>query len=297
MSFSPKVSVIVVTFNHERFITQALESVLYQQCPFPIEVIISEDCSTDHTRSIVREYAARRPDLITLIESDQNIHSNYVLQRAIEAANGRYLAIMDGDDYWTKPFKLRRQVEFLDVHPECSLSFHDTLVVGKNNNELGASSVWAEMPTRLGMREILAGNHIPTCSVLVRRDSITPLPRWYEHAEYYDWPLWILTAKKGELAFSHEVMGARRVHASGAWTSLTKEQQVRGILRFLSQLDGDAEVRSASSLRVTKTVWELKLAMLEGRCDTIEAEEELREAFKADGTDDRLQSWYRYCLL
>src|SRR5688500_5403713 len=94
-----KVTVIVVTYNHERYIEQAIDSVLEQQATFPFELIITEDCSTDGTRDLVRAYAQRHPDRVQLLLSERNLNDNSVLTRALMAARGQYVALLDGDDW------------------------------------------------------------------------------------------------------------------------------------------------------------------------------------------------------
>ena len=123
-----KVSVLVMTYNHEKFISQALESVAMQETNFEYEILISEDCSTDRTREIVMDFQKAYPEKVRLLLSEQNIHSNEIVVRGIRAARGQYIALLDGDDYWTSPHKLQKQADFLDRHPECSLSFHNARI-------------------------------------------------------------------------------------------------------------------------------------------------------------------------
>src|SRR5687767_3231308 len=127
-----RVSVLLVTYNHERYIAQALDSALAQEALFGFEVLVSEDRSTDRTREILLDYQRRHPDRIRLLLSEQNLCTNEVTTRAIAAAQGEYVASLDGDDWWSATDKLRRQVEFLDAHPECALCFHDVDVVYEN---------------------------------------------------------------------------------------------------------------------------------------------------------------------
>lgn len=120
----PLVSVVTITYNHEPFIAKAIEGVLMQQVGFPIEYIIAEDCSTDGTRKICEEYAAKYPDLIHLIVSEQNVGPKENERRAFAATRGKYIAFCEGDDYWTEPLKLQRQVDFMEAHPDYSVCFH-----------------------------------------------------------------------------------------------------------------------------------------------------------------------------
>ena len=125
------VSVLMITFNHEQFIAQAIDSVLMQQTDFEYEIIIGEDCSTDRTREIVIEYAERNPEKIRPLLHDHNLGlmGRYNFVAAYKMCHGKYIALLEGDDYWTDPHKLQKQVVFLENHPECSLCAHNTRIV------------------------------------------------------------------------------------------------------------------------------------------------------------------------
>lgn len=120
----PLVSVVTITYNHERYIAKCIEGVLMQRVAFPMEFIIGEDCSTDGTRAICEEYARKYPELIKLITSDSNIGYNPNELRAMKAARGKYIAYCEGDDFWTDPLKLQKQVDFMESHPDYSVCFH-----------------------------------------------------------------------------------------------------------------------------------------------------------------------------
>jgi len=108
-----EVSVLVTTYNHERYIAQALDSVLMQETDFDYEIVILEDCSTDATREIILAYQKRHPDKIRLRLAAQNQCSNKPFAEEFQASSSPYIAMLDGDDYWTSPEKLQKQVEFL----------------------------------------------------------------------------------------------------------------------------------------------------------------------------------------
>lgn len=114
----PLVSIVCVTYNHEPYLRQALDSFLMQQCNFPFEIVLAEDCSTDSTREICDEYASKYPDIINYIRSDNNVGAVENEARAIRAAKGKYIALCEGDDYWTDVKKLQKQVDFLEAHPD-----------------------------------------------------------------------------------------------------------------------------------------------------------------------------------
>ena len=124
MEEKPLLSVVTITYNHENFIAKTIEGVLMQKVNFPMEFILAEDCSTDGTRRICQEYAEKYPNLIHLIISDTNVGGKKNECRAMTAARGKYIAFCEGDDYWTDPLKLQKQVDFLESHPEYSACFH-----------------------------------------------------------------------------------------------------------------------------------------------------------------------------
>lgn len=118
------VSICCITYNHAQFIRKALDGFLMQETTFPVEIILAEDCSTDGTRAICEEYAARYPEKIRYICSETNVGAVENEARALRAAKGKYIALCEGDDYWTEPLKLQKQVDFMETHPEYSVTFH-----------------------------------------------------------------------------------------------------------------------------------------------------------------------------
>ena len=121
---NPKLSVCMITYNHERFIAQAIESVLEQKTAFDFELVIGEDCSTDGTRTIVMRYAQRYPAKIRAFIRDKNLGLGRNGPQTINECHGQYVAMLEGDDYWIDPDKLQMQVDFLDANPSYSLCCH-----------------------------------------------------------------------------------------------------------------------------------------------------------------------------
>jgi glycosyltransferase involved in cell wall biosynthesis len=120
---NPKVSVCVMTYNHENLIKNCLDSLIHQKCDFDFEIIIGEDCSTDNTRAIVQDYAKKYPGIVKLLLHEENVggEKNYLLVH--EAATGEYICNMDGDDF-ALPGKLQAQADFMDKTPDCNIAFH-----------------------------------------------------------------------------------------------------------------------------------------------------------------------------
>ena len=119
-----RLSVAMITYNHERFIAQALESVLAQRVNFDYEIIVGEDCSTDGTRAIVMDFHRRYPGGIVPLLREKNIGGARNIELTLAACRGHYLAMSEGDDYWTCEDKLQRQVDFLDANPDYAICCH-----------------------------------------------------------------------------------------------------------------------------------------------------------------------------
>src|SRR5215217_1764661 len=157
-----KVSVLLTTYNHEKWISQAIESTLLQKTNFDYEVVIMEDCSTDRTRDIVTSYQRRYPDKIRLVLSEMNKCDNTNWIAAWQTSPSRYVAFLDGDDYWTSPYKLQRQVDFLDTHPDYAICYHNVTVLYEDGSRKlffhDRSAAKKETST---LEDLLAGCFIP----------------------------------------------------------------------------------------------------------------------------------------
>lgn len=222
-----KASVVIVTYNHADYIEQALRSVYEQDAPFDFEVIISEDASTDGTREIVQAWHDRYPEKTRLILSEQNVRSNRVIARGFAAARGDYVALLDGDDYWTSPLKLQRQVACLDADPTLSLCFHNAEVVGGGEAPFGNLWTSPQLKKRLALADLWHGNPFATCGSLFRRACVPAIPDWYDgFFPVTDWPLYILFAEHGDIAFLPEAMGAYRLHSGGLYSAQSQRAKL-----------------------------------------------------------------------
>jgi glycosyltransferase involved in cell wall biosynthesis len=231
------VSVLVVTYNHARFVRQALDSAIAQRLPQPFEVLVSEDCSTDGTREIVQEYAKRHPHLVRLLLSERNLHSNEVVARGVCAARGRYVAVLDGDDYWTSDDKLGAQVAFLDVRPDVTICFHNVQVVDEHSQTTGRLWNAPGQPEVSGLHELLRGNFIATSSVVYRRAAVSEIPAWYGgFFPVTDWPLHVLYAREGRIGYLDRTLGAYRLHGGGLFSTLGEREKLEANADFYRRL-------------------------------------------------------------
>jgi hypothetical protein len=258
----PLVTLIVTTYNHERYIEQALTSVVEQKTSFPFEVVVIEDCSTDRTREIVQAFAARHPQKARLALAPANGNYNRLFAEEWTSCTSEYVATLDGDDYWTSPEKLQRQVEIMESRPEYSFCFHDVDVVSE-----GMSYVWEgrftegfgdgvrlrtlawldRAPGRApgakpGQKRTIdtgalwAGCFVPGCSPLLRRRFLPELPRGFGEIVFSDWALYLLIGQHGPIMYLDEVLGAYRVHGAGMWSGVSREGQHQQVARFFERM-------------------------------------------------------------
>jgi glycosyltransferase involved in cell wall biosynthesis len=239
----PKVDVILLTYNHKEWITQAVESVLVQKTSFDYGITIVEDFSSDGTREKVIDFQQRFPERIRLSLSDKNGEYRENRAAAFLAAPGQYIALLDGDDYWTSPHKLQKQADFLDAHPGCTLCFHNVKVF----DEDGTVEPWYLNPSDqeeiTGLEDLLVDNYIASCSPMFRNGVLDTFPDWYYAARWADWPRYILYAQRGKIGYIDEVMGARRLHGGGMWASLNNTQKVEQTIEFYRHIAPHLDAR------------------------------------------------------
>jgi glycosyltransferase involved in cell wall biosynthesis len=216
-----KVSVAMITYNHEEFIAKALDSVLMQRTNFDYEIVIGEDCSTDNTRNIIIDYQKRHPDKFRLLLNEKNLGMHRNAAQVHHACKGEYIALLEGDDYWTSPHKLQKQVDFLESHPECAICFHNVTEVYKDGSR-ESHSFHNNQKAFSTVEDLLPGNFIPTPSTMFRNGLVTELPEWWFSLQMGDWPLHILNARHGKIGYINEVMAVHLNHPAGVWFRMTE---------------------------------------------------------------------------
>ncbi|HUG93997.1 MAG TPA: glycosyltransferase [Planctomycetaceae bacterium] len=218
-SDQPRVSVLMLAYNHEAYIRQAVESALGQETAFDLEVVVAEDCSHDNTRGILLELSHSHPERLRLILQPANVGMLKNLAIALEACRGEFVALLEGDDYWTSPHKLQTQVDFLDAHPDCVICHHNVERIDERHPDV--RSLWhpPRHPAFETLDDLLQENRIVTCSAVFRNGLWRPLPAWFVEGGAGDWPLHVLNARHGRIGYLPDVMAVYRVHAGGVWSS------------------------------------------------------------------------------
>lgn len=252
----PFVFVRCLTYNHELYIEDALKGFAMQKTDFPFCAVVIDDCSTDGTADIVRRYETQYPDKIKGIYLPHNFRQTKedkrpYYQEYIDKAT--YWAECEGDDYWTDPYKLQKQVDFLEAHPEYSLCFHEVKVFNQKAQQFVENTITRDIPGKSDITELAKGNYIHTPSVLVRYDKEV-------HAKLKsmggvvpsDYALWMLYAEKGKLYKLPEEMAVYRV-GSGLWSTsrtLRNDMLYLCALNKLHALIEDQQARANIQLQI-----------------------------------------------
>lgn len=208
MSNDPLVSVCMVTFNHEVFIAKAIEGVLMQEGDFDLRLIIGDDASKDGTGEVCQQYADKYPQKILYYRNETNLGPKLNFYKAMKMMSGEYIAFCEGDDYWTDPNKLQKQIVFLQENREYNICFHKTKILledGRLVNDLIAKIPRSETTIDDLVR---MANYIHTPSVVFRNNFI--LPEWYWNCPIGDYPLYLLAVRNGKIKCFDEPMAVYR---------------------------------------------------------------------------------------
>ena len=235
-----KLSVLMITYNHDNFIVQALESVLKQKVNFEYEIVIGDDFSTDNTREIILEYAANYPDKIKplLHEHNLGLAGKNNLVNTLTACNGDYIAILEGDDYWTSEHKLQEQIDLLDAHSDYSICFHNCEEFYEDGSKPSWNYCLDDQKDISTLEDLISKcNFIPTCSVVFRNNLFKSFPDWFYTLSMGDWTLHILNAQHGNILYINKVMGKHRWHAGGIWTLRNQALNILDVMKAYRVVD------------------------------------------------------------
>lgn len=227
---NPLVSICCITYNHEHYIRDAIESFLMQKTDFQFEILIHDDASTDKTADIIREYEQNYPTIFNPIYQTENQYSRgkNPLLLVFQAAKGKYIAICEGDDYWTDPLKLAKQIDEMEKHPDCYISFHPAKIrwvdkskrdriFGRHNNSV------AIIPAK---KVILGGGHfIPTMSIILRREVISQIISFFQIAKdapIGDYYLQTVGSLHGGALYLPDIMSIYRQGDPQSWSERKK---------------------------------------------------------------------------
>ncbi|HLP51907.1 MAG TPA: glycosyltransferase [Chitinophagales bacterium] len=214
---NPKVSVCLITYNHEAYITEALEGIMMQQCTFDFEVVIGNDCSTDNTLVKIKPFLEKYADKIRLHDHPQNLGMTKNWVYTMQACRGEYVAIIEGDDNWTDPLKLQAQIDILDRDRSLSFCCHDVdYIYEQGLTPYNPYIVIGESRT-FTIEDILRKRgFIPTCSITYRRAMLPAFPEWADRRiKSIDLVVQLMLAANGPFYYLNKKMGRYRLHPQG----------------------------------------------------------------------------------
>lgn len=224
----PVVSVCTITYNHELYITEALDSFLMQETDFPFEIVIRDDNSMDNTYSIIQNYVEKYPTLIRLLDSSKNIGMNNNFMSVFTDAKGEYIALCEGDDYWCDNNKLQYQYNFILKDIEIDFLIHacysvnsKSEILKQNNNRFFGH----DTNQRFVYQDILSypGQFAPTSSYFIKSSILKQLPNWFNEAPIGDIFIELYAAKENGGIYLPKIMSCYRVESIGSWTDKMKK--------------------------------------------------------------------------
>lgn len=245
MGYDTLVSILCMTYNHEKYISDAIEGFLSQKTNFKYEILIHDDASTDRTAQIIKEYELKYPHLIKPIYQKENQYSIglNIDEILTNKASGKYFALCEGDDYWTDPYKLQKQVDFLEEHPDFSLCVHAALkinaITGEEITKIRPSDVNREFSTE----EIILGGGglFATNSMVYRKNDVITMPDFYIHAPVGDYPLAIFLSLRGKVYYFDEIMSVYRYGVPGSWSirieNASDKERINFLKDYINMLD------------------------------------------------------------
>lgn len=222
MNEKPIVSISCLAYNHEEFIVECLNGFLMQETNFAYEVLIHDDASTDNTANIIRKYEAEHPEIIKPIYQTENQYSKSIgsigLKYNFPRAKGKYIAICEGDDYWTDPLKLQRQVDFLETHDDFSLCAHSVNTIFDKSWNTEKTNRFLK-PIRVAQFEdVIDYHYLPSNSLLFRSNVVANLPNWVfinKNLIASDVLICLMNASHGKVYYMENPMATKRINGGG----------------------------------------------------------------------------------
>lgn len=226
-----KLSILIVTYNQEKYITEAIEGVLMQDTVFDFEIVIADDKSTDNTVHIIKERLKGKPNF-RILDTKENLGMVKNYRRGFDQCKGEYIATLEGDDYWTDPNRLTKMIHFLDNHRECSMCFNRCIVLNDKTKDFIPQG-WEsnENYQYFTTRNLAVKNKVGNLSKCIFRKSvIDKLPNNLYDFWIADWMLAMAVGQFGLLASLKDIMSVYRVNEMGQWSSKNATQKSKLLL-------------------------------------------------------------------
>ncbi len=232
------VSIMMITYHHEAFVAEAIESILMQEVNFPFEIVIGDDCSKDNTRAIIESYRQKNSDIIRVLPREKNLGITANFGDTILQCRGKYVAILEGDDFWTSSTKLQKQIDYLEARPDVAVCFHSAelqyngrvvTTIPHNSNKKDVYS----------LRDLLRiGPFMPTCTIVFRNKLFPAFPPWFYLLKLGDFPLHVLNAQHGNIGYIDEAMATyRTASCPTAFTAQPNSRRIAEEIKLFQTID------------------------------------------------------------
>jgi glycosyltransferase involved in cell wall biosynthesis len=228
-NYSYNISVLLVTYNHEKYIFKALSNIFEQKIEGIVELIIADDGSTDNTLQIIRDFENKNSNFhFKYLDNSKNLGITKNYQRGFTVCSGKYIAILEGDDYWSVNYKLQRQMDFLDAHPECDLCSSNYWIFEEELSKFTPRVTVSDGYRYIKVQDLIMDNLIGNFSTsMYRKSALLKLPEGIFELRSYDWIVNICVAQNSLIAFLEEPLSVYRVHQNGVWSSLSQLEKLR----------------------------------------------------------------------
>ena len=214
----------MLTYNQEYYINEAIRSVMLQKTDFPFELVIGNDASTDGTGELCSEWQKKHPQQIVLFNREQNLGLQQNFIQTYAHCQGEYIAICEGDDYWTDKHKLQRQVDFLDTNPDYSTCFHRVINYFEDRGTKSLSN--GGQKTSTDILDLAASNYISNVSAIFRHGLFGELPEWFAQVSTYDYAIHLLNAQYGKIYYMKRPMAVYRQHGRAIWSEAGRDKKL-----------------------------------------------------------------------
>lgn len=242
------ISIFCVTYNHAAYIRDAIDGFLMQKTEYPYHIFIFDDASEDGTSEILKEYRDRYPEKIDIYIAEQNTYGKEMRKDLLDILTrkyltGKYIALCEGDDYWTEPDKLQIQVEFMETHPECSMTAHAAWMINYRTKEKCEHNPFGMTGYLTPLDSIMRrSGALPTASYILRREAYF-WPDDFPRCDVGDWPRQLYALTKGRIYYFNKTMSVYRYMHNDSWTTKYTDDKLYfmahnlGMMEFLKEYD------------------------------------------------------------
>lgn len=230
-----KLSILIVCYNQEKYINQCIDSILLQNIPFDYEIVVADDCSQDRTLDIIKDKLDIRDNNVKILDNRINLGISKNYQRGFAACAGEYIAVMEGDDYWTNPERLQIHINFLEKHRECVMSMNRYIEFDENLNSIKHIG-WhlTEDFKYVTTIDMASGNKLGNLSACVfRKKEISKIKFDFYLLDVADWILGLVLSQNGFIAILKELTSVRRVHENGEWSKMSLKKKNDNLIKCI----------------------------------------------------------------